>query len=72
MLFQTDTSAPKAEVARRIPVEAEGRDADGESVHFLLHVVDGRLSEIEIYRDDGAPLSRMPDPGELEVITLDQ
>ena len=72
LLFQVDASTPVADVARRIPVEAEGRDLDGESVHFLLHVIDGRMAEVEIYREDGASLSRMPDPAELSVMTLDE
>ena len=41
-----------AEVDRRIPVEASYDDVDGMSVHVLVHVVDGLLDELEIYRDD--------------------
>ncbi len=37
---------------RRIPVEASYPDADGVVVHVLLHVIDGRLDELEVYRED--------------------
>jgi hypothetical protein len=39
-------------VRRRIPVEASYPDADGVVVHVLLHVIDGRLDELEVYRED--------------------
>lgn len=41
-----------ASVNRRIPVEANYPDADGVIVHVLLHVIDGRLDELEVYRED--------------------
>lgn len=42
----------RAVVSRRIPVEASYPDADGMVVHVLLHVIDGRLYELEVYRED--------------------
>lgn len=44
--------SPRAEVNHRIPIEAEIPDEDGVVVHVLLHVVNGLLDEIEIYRED--------------------
>lgn len=41
-----------AAVTRRIPVEASYPDLDGVVVHVLLHVVNGRLAELEVFRDD--------------------
>jgi hypothetical protein len=41
-----------AKVSRRIPVEATYSDADGVQVHVLVHVVNGVLDELEVYRDD--------------------
>lgn len=49
-------NAPAARVVRRIPVEAEFEDLDGVMVHVLLHVVGGFLNELEVYRDDSAPV----------------
>lgn len=41
-----------ADVRRRIPVEATYSDADGTIVFVLVHVLDGFLAELEIYRED--------------------
>lgn len=51
---------PPAPVARRIPTEGTYVDADGVRVHVLLHVVDGYLDELEVYREDsGRVLTRL-------------
>ncbi len=44
-----DIAAP---VDRRIPVEGEVEDVDGVMIHVLLHVLDGRATELEIFRED--------------------
>jgi hypothetical protein len=63
--------APAAKIEKRIPVEAEAPDSDGIHVHFLLHVSDDRFAtELEIYKDDGTPIKRLPRADELEVIVL--
>lgn len=49
------TAGPIAKVERRIPVEAETVDQEGETVHLLLHVVEGRMIELEIFREDAKP-----------------
>src|SRR5580658_6932734 len=54
-----------AEVVRRIPVEAELDDSDGITIHLLLHVVDGLLKELEVYRDDSGHVQRVLVPGDL-------
>jgi hypothetical protein len=61
---------PRAEVMRRIPVEAEFDDQDGVTAHVLLHVVDGYLNELEVYREDSAPLQREPAPEDFRLIVL--
>ena len=65
-----EPTAPRAEVVRRIPVEAESDDRDGVRVHVLLHVLDGYLTELEIYRDDSAPLQRDLEPANFRLIVL--
>src|SRR2546430_1059711 len=55
---------------KRIPVEAEAPDQDGVHVHVLLHVVNGLVKEIEIYKDDGSPISRMPKPADFDLLVL--
>jgi hypothetical protein len=65
----SDATKP-AVVEKRIPVEADAVDEDGIHVHFLLHVVKGFAKELEVYKDDGSPIRRMPSPGDLEIIVL--
>jgi hypothetical protein len=50
--------ARQAEVVGRIPVEAELDDRDGMKIHVLLHVVNGLLNELEIYREDSGSIQR--------------
>ena len=58
----------KAAVTARIPVEAEAQDRDGMTIHYLLHVVDGTMSELEVYKDDSSKVVRHPKPGDLRVM----
>jgi hypothetical protein len=60
----------KAPVARRIPVEAEGKDEDGVVIHMLLHVVDGRPVELEFFREDGTTVKKVPAPSNFVLIVL--
>jgi hypothetical protein len=63
-------SSEKASVVKRIPVEAEARDEDGITIHVLLHVKDGHPVELEIFKDDGSCVKRMPAPSAFELIVL--
>jgi hypothetical protein len=63
-------AVPPAAVVRSIPVEAEIDDADGVTIHILLHVVDGYIDELEFYRDDGSPQQGSILPEALRVIVL--
>jgi uncharacterized protein DUF6984 len=58
-------------VKRRIPIEAVGLDQDGTPIHFLPHVVDGLIIELEIYREDGKRLNQLPEISSLELLLLD-
>ena len=69
VLWVDQSPANYASVDHRIPVEASGIDSDGMKIHILVHVVDGFLSELEIFREDGAAIQRMPDPNSLEVLS---
>jgi hypothetical protein len=64
--------APPAKVTRRIPIEAEGTDRDGAPLHSLLHVVDGYLGELEVFREDGQPVLDLPAPAALTLFSLDE
>jgi hypothetical protein len=64
------TNVDKAPVKKRIPVEAEGADEDGTHVHVLLHVVNGVVKELEIYKDDGSPIIQLPSSRDLKLLVL--
>lgn len=52
--------ATPATVCRRIPVEATYADADGVIVHVLIHVMEGVLKELEVYREDSGDVLVLP------------
>lgn len=59
--FRVD-GAPAA-VASRVPVEGHYWDGDapsGPAINLLLHVVEGRLHELEVYKDDGTHIRVSP------------
>jgi hypothetical protein len=64
-IVTTSTIAP---VVRRIPVEAEAIDTDGICIHALLHVVDGKVQELEIYKDDSSAVADRPNPQQWQII----
>jgi hypothetical protein len=57
-----------ASVSRRIPVEGEVVDTDGVNVHILLHVLEGYLDELEIFREDSQPLRASINPPMMSVL----
>lgn len=65
--IRSKTLAP---VEKRVPVEAEAKDTDGQTVHALLHVAKGRAVELEIYKEDGSPVQQLPAPQDWEVVVL--
>ena len=66
-VFKIDDEAPLAAVRGRIPVEALSNAIPGKVVHCLLHVVDGRLSELEFFREDGTQIKKLPNADDLIV-----
>jgi hypothetical protein len=64
------TSDVMANVNSRVPVEAECLDSDNILIHALLHVLDGRIWELEIYRDDSLTVKRRVDVDDWEVSVL--
>jgi len=37
-------------------------------IHYLLHVVDGTMNELEVYKDDSSGVLRQAEPEEVMVI----
>ena len=62
--------ATPASVKKRIPVEAQGVDEDGIHIHLLLHIVHGFARELEIYKEDGSQIHRMPKATDFEIVVL--
>jgi len=55
-----------ARVVDRVPVKAVTRATAGTPVRLELHVMDGLLDELHIYREDGEPVARLPLKSELQ------
>lgn len=68
--IRPSAAAGPAVITKRIPVEANAPDDDGVDVNVLLHVVDGFVTELEIYKNDGTPIRRMPRADDLNVTVL--
>lgn len=66
--LKTDANE-RANVSTRVPVEGRVSDSDGGSIDILLHVIDGKLNELEIFRADGMLLKSSIDPSHIEIIT---
>jgi hypothetical protein len=65
--LRVTADAPRAPVTARVATEGHMADSDGMMVHVLLHVVDGFMSELEIYRDDSTPPRRRLDPNAIHL-----
>lgn len=67
LLLAVPEDSPRAAVPFRVPVEGRAWDTDGGVIEFLLHVVDGRLNEFEVIRQDGAQVIAVPSPEAVQV-----
>src|SRR5712692_10291272 len=56
---------PVAHTNFRVPVQGDFEDIDGVTIHVLLHVVNGRVNELEVYKDASSAVSEMPEPEKL-------
>jgi hypothetical protein len=66
--LQCGPSSP-APVRRRVPTEGECVDADGVRIHVLLHVVNGAMNELEIFKDDSSIILSPPTARDLVLFT---
>jgi hypothetical protein len=48
-------------ISDRVPVTAIFDDTDGIPIYLLLHVVEGKLSELEVYKADGSQITARPE-----------
>jgi len=59
-----------APVVKRVPVEAEAKDGDGVIVHILLHVVDGKPIELEVFKEDSSAVLQQLQPSTFDLLVL--
>jgi hypothetical protein len=59
-----------APVEKRVPTEGEAIDRDGTTIHYLLHVVAGRMKELEVYKDDSSRVLEHPSPEDVVPLIL--
>jgi hypothetical protein len=48
--------------------EAKALDRDRSVIHVLLHVREGKLAEVELYREDGRAVVEFPDSAKLRLL----
>lgn len=59
------TAGPPAPGRWRVPTEGWCNDIDGMEIQVLLHVKDGMMIMLEIFKLDGSKVSRPPNPEEM-------
>lgn len=59
-----------AHVRGTVPVEGEVLDRDGTKVHLLIHVREGFLHGLEVFKEDLSDLRELPSPKDIAVIVL--
>jgi len=59
LALQCDRSDP-APVKWPVPTEGECPDADGVTIHVLLHVVDGVMVQLQIFKDGESEIQNPP------------
>jgi hypothetical protein len=67
LVFRVISTVKASLVKARIPTEGEAEDIDGVTVHFLLHVVNGVVQELEIYKEDNSRPIQMPSAAEIRL-----
>ncbi|MEY4394995.1 MAG: hypothetical protein EBT92_18940 [Planctomycetes bacterium] len=65
--FDVQTTVDVPNVKRGVLTEGEFYDTDGGIAHVLLHVVDGKVKELEFYKQDGSTVRGIPAPMNVEV-----
>ena len=68
-LYLKTESPIRAEVKTRVPTEGKAVDLDGITIHYLLFVNDeGKMDQLEIYKDDLSKVLRKVEHDQIEVI----
>jgi len=67
ILFEVPEDVPPAPWSG-VVAEAEAVDRDRGAIHLLMHVKNGRLAEVEVYREDGRGVVEFPDVSKLRIV----
>ncbi|GEM_PF-1692631 len=59
----------KANVTNRIPISGRVNDSDGVPIEIFLHVINGKIDELEIVKADNSPLRQPIDASKITVTT---
>lgn len=65
MRFLLHAGDPASGISDRVPATAIYDDKDGVPIYLLLHIVEGKLWELEIYKADGSPIIVRPEAEKL-------
>ena len=68
LALQCDSAHP-APVKWPVPTEGECPDADGLTIHVLLHVVDGFMVQLQIFKYGESEIQNPPAARDLELFT---
>ncbi len=63
--FSVDFADRVSCISERVPVTAIYDDKHGIPIYLLLHIVEGELWELEVYKADGSPIIKRPDAEKL-------
>jgi hypothetical protein len=63
--FLLHAGDPASSISDRVPVTGIYEDKDGVPIYLLLHVVAGKLRELEVYKADGSRIISRPDAEKL-------
>ncbi|WZO98026.1 hypothetical protein EP7_005079 [Isosphaeraceae bacterium EP7] len=67
--IQVRSPIKAASVSGRVPAEGECADSDGIVIHYLLHVLDGRVCELEVDKDDLSAVVNHPPALSIQVFS---
>ncbi len=70
--FESPQQIPSLANQTGIPVAGTFKDLDGVPIHVLLHMKEGRLDILEIYRENGSDVVRMLPVTDLEIFRPDE
>lgn len=68
--LRLEADGPRADVKYRVPVEAMLEDVDGITIYVMLHVIDGLMNELEVYKDDLKAPQRQLSPEDFHLIVF--